>query len=88
MPASGLGEVLATRGGLWLGEGRQGACFPSCGQLGGHTHTHTHSLSCSLHLGGPCLLMGPVGLSARGDSRPQGQQEMGRRVGFQGERAF
>ena len=83
------------RGGLWLGEGRQGACFPSCGQLGGHvrihtrththTHTHMHSLSCSLHLGGPCLLMGPVGLSAGGDSQPQGQQEMGRRVGSQEE---
>ena len=50
-----------------------------------HTHTHMHSLSCSLHLGGPCLLMGPVGLSAGGDSQPQGQQEMGRRVGSQEE---
>ena len=28
--------------------------------------------------------MGPVGLSAGGDSQPQGQQEMGRRVGSQG----
>ena len=50
MPASGLGEVLATRGGLWLGEGRQRACFPSCGQLGGHTHTHTHTRTHSLAL--------------------------------------
>lgn len=47
LPASGLGEVLAMWGGLWLGEGRQGACFPSCGQLGGHTHSLTHSLALS-----------------------------------------
>lgn len=46
-----------------------------------HTHTHTRSLSSSLCLGGPCRPIGPGGLSAGGDRGPQGQQEMGRRVG-------
>ena len=77
--------------GCGWGRGAREPVFPAAVSWA-DTHTHTHSLthslthSRSLYLGGPCLLMGPVGLSAGGDSQPQGQQEMGRRVGSQGER--
>lgn len=84
MPASGLGEVLATRGGLWLGEGRQGACFPSCGQLGGHTHTLTLLLSppgWSLPPHGPC---GPVCQRGQLAPGPAGNGEKGGLPGGEG----